>query len=186
MASLGIMSLSNNKNLVLWFTGLPGSGKTTLAHNLCVALKKRNLKAEHLDGDVLRKYISKDLSFTKNDRKENLLRTIFIAELLAKNGIIVLVSLVSPYRAHRNIARKFFVKRGIKFIEILCNAPLEVCMKREKHKLYRKAMKGKIKQFTGISAPYEFPLKPEIELQTYKNSAAECFQKMLKYLKYYH
>lgn len=168
------------KGFVLWFTGLPASGKTTIANRVFKILKKRGLKVERLDGDAMRRSINRNLGFYKEDRVRNIEIAAFVAELLSKHGIGVIASFISPYRKQREKIRKKIKN----FIEIFCNCPIEVCKKRDKKNLYQKAEEGKIKNFTGISDPYEIPKKPEIELKTDKESIKDSVNKVINYLKY--
>lgn len=169
----------NQKGFVLWFTGLSCSGKTTMADRLYEILKEKGTGVERLDGDIVREYLSRDLGFSKEDRDENIKRVWFIAKLLSKNGIGVIASFISPYRAQRENMKK---EAGNNFIEVFCNCPLEICEKRDRKGLYKKARIGKIENFTGISDPYEEPKNPEIELFTDKESIEECVNKVIAYL----
>jgi adenylyl-sulfate kinase len=164
---------------VLWFTGLSQSGKTTLANEIHKALLKEGLKVERLDGDVVRKYLNHDLGYSKKDRETNLKRVSFVAKVLSRNRVGVVASFISPYQKTRNNIRK----ETTNFIEIFCNAPLEVCEKRDKKGQYKKAREGKIKNFTGVSDPYEKPKNPEIELFTDKESVEESTEKVISYLR---
>lgn len=162
---------------ILWFTGLSGAGKTTL--NLAVAkiLKARGYSVESLDGDVIRAFLSKDLGFEKQDRLENIRRIGYIAGSLAKHGVIVLVSAISPYRASREEIRQFG-----NVIEVFVNAPLEVCEQRDIKGLYRKARAGEMARMTGINDPYEYPQFPEVECRTDRESIEESVEKIMTYL----
>ena len=168
----------NQKGVTVWFTGLSGAGKTTLARAVYDELKRRGYRVEILDGDVVRQYLTKGLGFTKEDRDENIRRIGFVAHLLTRNGVIVLVAAISPYRETREEVRR---KIG-DFIEVYVNAPLEVCEQRDVKGLYKKAREGKIKNFTGISDPYEPPLNPEVECRTDLESVDESVAKVLKKL----
>ena len=170
--------VNSNKGAVLWFTGLSGSGKTSIADKVFRNLKKNNISCERIDGDIMRKSLSKDLGFSKEDRDKNIERAVFVADLLSKHGIIVLATFISPYRKHRLLA-----KNKIKnFVEIFVNTPLEICEKRDIKGLYKKARKNKIKNFTGISDIYENPKNPDIELKTEQTSISECANKVIDYL----
>jgi len=165
----------NQKGVTVWFTGLSGAGKTTLARAVYDELKRRGYRVEILDGDVVRQYLTKGLGFSKEDRDENIRRIGFVAHLLTRNGVIVLVAAISPYRATREEVRK---KIG-DFIEVYVNAPLEVCEERDVKGLYKKARAGEIKNFTGISDPYEPPLNPEVECRTDSERVEESVAKVL-------
>jgi len=157
-------SLVPKAGLVLWLTGLSGAGKSTIAGRLKRALTKAGLPVCLLDGDVVRRHLCSDLGFTEADRKENIRRVAEVARLMADTGVICIVALISPFRADRQSARGR-LKPG-QFLEVFINAPLEVCEKRDPKGHYANARAGKIKQFTGISSPYEAPEKPEIVLRT--------------------
>jgi len=158
-----------DKGFVLWFTGLPGSGKTTIAEKVVGELKSRGFKVELLDGDWVRKTINADAGFTFEERRRHLLRVAWIARLLARNGIIVLCSFVSPYRSVRAEIRKI-VEEETPFIEVFVKCSLEEAMKRDPKGLYKKALKGEIKNMTGVSDPYEEPENPEITIDTESSS----------------
>ena len=164
---------------VIWFTGLPCSGKTTIADNLAKKLKKLGLKVERLDGDIVRKRLSKDLGFTREDRDKNIDRISFISNLLSRNGVIVLASFVSPFRKHRRMARE---EIGDRFIEVFVNCPVEECIKRDVKGLYRRALNGEIKGFTGVDDPYEKPLNPEIVVNTHMETVEESVEKIFNKL----
>ncbi len=168
----------NQKGVTVWFTGLSGAGKTTLARAVYDELKRRGYRVEILDGDVVRQYLTKGLGFTKEDRDENIRRIGFVAHLLTRNGVIVLVAAISPYRETREEVRR---KIG-DFIEVYVNAPLEVCEERDVKGLYKKARAGEIKNFTGVDDPYEPPLNPEVECRTDLESVDESVAKVLKKL----
>lgn len=167
------------KGVTVWFTGLPCSGKSTIADAVAEVLRKRGYKVERLDGDILRKHISKDLGFSKEDRFENLRRAGFIAKLLTRNGIIVLASFVSPYREIRNELRKEIGE----FMEVYVKASPETCAKRDVKGMWAKAMRGEIKNFTGWDDPYEEPENPELVLDTEKLTLEECVEKVLEKLR---
>ena len=170
------------KGVTVWFTGLSGSGKSTIADSLKEKLKSMGIKrVERIDGDVLRKTLCKDLGFTKEDRNTNIERVIFIAKLLTRNDVIVLTSFISPYRKDRDINRNLLPKG--EFIEIYVRAPLNICEERDPKGLYKKARAGIIPEFTGISAPYEEPLNPEIVIDTDKLSVEESANKIIEYLR---
>ena len=154
---------SNNGHpgLVVWFTGLSGSGKSTIANELDVELNKRGLRTYILDGDNVRMGLNKDLGFSPESRKENIRRISEVAKLFADSGAIVMTAFISPYREDRDSARDVI---GRDYVEVFVNTPIEECIKRDPKGLYKKAIAGEIKGFTGIDAPYEQPLSPEISL----------------------
>ena len=151
-----------NRGFVVWFTGLSGAGKSTLADALAPHLRAAGKKVELLDGDVVRTHLSKGLGFSREDRDTNIARIAFVSHLLARNGVAVLVSAISPFRQARDDARKVIGE----FVEVHVAPPLEECIKRDMKGLYKKALSGEIKQFTGVSDPYEEPLAAELTLDT--------------------
>lgn len=151
-----------HKGVTVWLTGLSGAGKSTITVALAEKLRSEGCKVEVLDGDEIRENLSKGLGFSKEDRDTNIRRIGFVAQLLTRNGVIVLVPAISPYRAIRAEVRQ---KIG-SFIEVFVNAPLNVCEDRDVKGLYKRARAGEIKQFTGIDDPYEHPLDPEVECRT--------------------
>jgi adenylylsulfate kinase len=163
------------RGVTVWLTGLSGAGKTTLCLALEEELRSRQLKVEVLDGDVVRENLTKGLGFSKGDRDENIRRIGFVSHLLTRNGVIVLVSAISPYREIRDQVRQ----RIGDFVEVYVNAPLEVCEQRDVKGLYKRARAGEIKQFTGIDDPYEPPLNPEVECRTDLASVEELKAKIL-------
>jgi sulfate adenylyltransferase len=169
----------NQKGFVIWFTGLSQAGKTSVGDKIYQILKDRQIKVERLDGDIVRQHLSKDLGFSKEDRNENIRRVGFVSKLLSRNGVGVIASFISPYEEARQRIRE----ETNNFIEVFCNCPLEVCEKRDTKGLYQKAREGIIKNFTGISDPYEKPKNPEIELFTDKESIEKCTNKIIEYLK---
>ncbi len=169
-----------NNGFVLWFTGLSGAGKTTLADMIFDRIKENNnVKIERLDGDIVRTHLTKGLDFSKEGRDENIRRISFVANLLSRNGVIVVASFISPYRYQR----KKLKKEVNNFVEIFVNAPLSLCEKRDVKGYYKKARKGEIKQFTGITDPYDLPSNPDIEVKTDIFTPSECIEQILKYLK---
>lgn len=162
----------------LWFTGLPCSGKSTVADRVAELLKQRRPYVERLDGDIVRKDLTRDLGFSKADRDENIRRVTFVAKLLSRNGVAVLVSFISPYRELRDRARR----ETTNFVEVYCRSPLEVCVSRDVKGMYEKALRGEIKEFTGVSDPYEEPLAPEIILDTDRESVEESAGRVIKKL----
>ncbi|RKZ21923.1 adenylyl-sulfate kinase [bacterium] len=166
------------KGFTVWFTGLPCSGKSTLAQMLKDELVKRGFKVEVLDGDVVRQHISRGLGYSKEDRDENIRRIYHVAYLLQRNGIVVITAAISPYREIRQEARELLKD----FVEVYVKCPVEVCMKRDVKGMYKKALKGEIKNFTGIDDPYEEPLNPEVVCETDKETPEESLQKILRKL----
>ena len=165
--------MAEHKGFTLWFTGLSGAGKTTVAVALVKELQARGMKVERLDGDVVRQGLTRDLGFSKEDRDKNIERVTFVAKLLSRNGVGVLASFISPYRATRDMVRR----ETTNFIEVFVNAPLEVCAARDVKGMYAKAFAGEIKEFTGVSDPYEEPLKPGDHAQHAPgNARRECRQ----------
>ncbi len=159
----------------IWFTGLSGSGKTTIAHVLEDKLAAADVPVELLDGDVVRENLSKGLGFSKEDRDTNIRRIAFVAHLLQRNGAFVITAAISPYRAIREEARALCKD----FVEVYANAPLEVCEERDVKGLYAKARAGEIKGFTGIDDPYEPPSGPEVEVRTDQLRVEESAQKVV-------
>ncbi len=164
--------------MTVWFTGLSGAGKTTIRMAVEEALRAQGHKVEVLDGDIVRENLTKGLGFSKADRDENIRRIGFVSHLLTRNGVIVLVSAISPYRDIRDEVRK----RIGDFVEVFVNAPLEVCEDRDVKGLYKRARAGELKQFTGIDDPYEAPLSPEIECRTDLETLEESTAKVLNQL----
>ena len=174
--------VAQQRGLTVWFTGLSGAGKTTICRAVATELLAHGLQVEVIDGDVIRNYLCKDLGFSKRDRDENIRRIAFVAQLLTRNGTIVLVSAISPYREGRDAARRTIGD----FLEVYVSTPLSVCEMRDPKDLYKKARSGKIHGFTGIDDPYEPPLAPEIVCNTDRESTRESSSKIvasvLKYL----
>lgn len=164
-----------HRGVTVWFTGLSGSGKSTITHALAQRLRDRNCKLEVLDGDIVRTNLTKGLGFSKEDRDTNIRRIGFVADLLTRNGVIVLVSAISPYRAVREEVRE---KIG-NFFEVYVSAPLDVCESRDVKGLYKRARAGEIKQFTGIDDPYEPPLNPEVNCETHQETLEESVDKVI-------
>ena len=164
---------------VVWLTGIPGSGKTTLAMELKNYFAKKGFPADILDGDEIRKSLSKDLGFSPEDRKEHNRRVIYIAKLLAKNGVISIVPLITPYRSTREEARNEIPR----FVEVWVKASIDICIKRDPKGLYKKALAGEIKDLTGLQSPYEEPKNPELVLDTEKHSKQECLEMIVSKLK---
>ena len=166
---------SEQKGVTVWFTGLSGAGKTTINDALVEKLRERGVKLEVLDGDIVRTNLTKGLTFSKEDRDENVRRIGFVSNLLTRNGVIVLVAAISPYREIRDEVRE----RIGDFMEVYVSAPVEVCEERDVKGLYKKARSGEIKQFTGISDPYEPPTNPEVNCETHKETLDESVNKVI-------
>jgi adenylyl-sulfate kinase len=162
--------------LTLWFTGLSGSGKSTVATLVERELRERGEKVEVLDGDVVRTNLSKGLGFSKEDRDTNIRRIAFVADLLSRNGVIAITAAISPYRQTRDEARRLI---GERFVEIHVKASVDACAKRDVKGLYEKAFSGEIKEFTGVSDPYEPPIQPEITLDTENENPEQSAAKVL-------
>jgi len=162
----------------LWFTGLPSSGKSTIAREVEAILLRRDLSVELLDGPEVRQSLSRGLGFSRDDREENLRRIGYVAKLLSRNGVIVICASVSPYRATRNEIRE----RVTNFIEIFVDASLAVAERRDSEGLYALARKGEIEDFTGVSAPYEPPESPEVHIQSDRESMESAAAKVVKTL----
>lgn len=163
---------------VLWLTGLSGAGKTTLARALEPALRLRCRGVEILDGDLVRAHLSRDLGFSRQDRDTHVLRVAYVAQLLARNGVTVIVAAISPYRATREQARAMFER----FVEVHVATPLEECIRRDVKGLYARAMAGELSHFTGISDPYEAPRAPELVLDTSALSVDDCVARTVENL----
>jgi sulfate adenylyltransferase len=159
------------QGLTIWFTGLSGSGKSTVAHALVERLAEFGRNVSLLDGDEIRTHLSKGLGFSKDDRDENIHRVGYVAGLVAQHGGTTLCAVISPYRAPRDKARQ---SSGGNFVEIFCDTPIAVCEQRDVKGLYAKARAGQIKGFTGVDDPYEAPLNPEVILDTSKLGVQEC------------
>jgi sulfate adenylyltransferase len=165
-----------HQGLTIWFTGLSGSGKSTVAHGLVERLAEYGRNVSLLDGDEIRTHLSKGLGFSKEDRDANINRVGYVAGLIAQHGGTTLCSVISPYRETRDNARK--MSRG-NFVEVFCDTPIEVCEQRDVKGLYAKARAGQIKGFTGVDDPYEAPLNPEVTLDTSKLSVQECVDRII-------
>jgi len=163
----------------IWFTGLSGSGKTTVSNILEETLKQSGYKVEVLDGDVVRTNLSKGLGFSKEDRDINIKRIGFVCNLLSRNGVIAIAAAISPYREVRNSVRELV---GDSFIEIYCECPLEVLVERDVKGLYKKALAGEIENFTGVSDPYEEPENPEVMVYSSTETPEESAERILNYL----
>ena len=169
--------LNNHRSGVVWFTGLPASGKSTIAHFLERELFERGVRAYVLDGDNIRHGLCGDLGFSREDRRENLRRIAEVCRLMVDAGILVLTAFVSPYREDREYVRERIGKD--KFLEVYVKCNPEICEKRDPKGLYRKAREGEIKEFTGVNAPYEKPKKPDLILDTEKEDLKTCVEKAI-------
>jgi len=172
--------LLKQKGVVLWFTGLSGSGKSTVANEVAHKLHEREKLAYILDGDNIRHGLNKDLGFSPEDRKENIRRISEVANLFADAGLITITAFISPYAKDRNFCRE--LAGAGRFLEIYVKASLETCEKRDPKGMYKKARSGEIKEFTGINAPYEEPENPELITDTDKETVEESAEKVLKKL----
>ncbi|RMG79332.1 MAG: adenylyl-sulfate kinase [Chloroflexi bacterium] len=170
--------MTENPGFVLWFTGLSGAGKTTLAVALERELRERGVRVERLDGDTVRESLTADLGFSKEDRDKNIQRVTFVAKLLSRNNVGVLASFISPYAETRDYVRN----QVTNFIEVFVDAPLEVCADRDVKGLYAKAVAGEIENFTGVSDPYEPPQNPDIHIRTDQQTVEESLQSILTWL----
>ena len=170
--------MNRNEGFVVWFTGLPSSGKSTLAQRLKDELIKRGFRVEVLDGDVVREHISRGLGFSKEDRDENIRRIYHVAYLLKRNGVVVITAAISPYREIRQEARELLKD----FVEVYASCPVEKCIERDVKGMYKKALAGEIKNFTGIDDPYEPPENPEVVCETDKETVEESVKKIINKL----
>ena len=170
------MTTKQEKGCTLWFTGLPCSGKSTLAELLAAELKRRGRGVEIMDGDEVRKHLTKGLGFSREDRDENIRRIGYVCRLLSRNGAIAIAAAISPFRAIRDEVR---AAHEAAFIEIFVDTPLEVCIQRDVKGMYKKAIAGEMKNFTGISDPYEPPENPEIVVHTAKENARQSTAQIL-------
>ncbi|MCI0507878.1 MAG: adenylyl-sulfate kinase [Gammaproteobacteria bacterium] len=168
---------NNHKSVIMWFTGLSGAGKSTLAHCVEESLHKRGCRTFVLDGDNVRHGLCGDLGFSIQDRTENIRRIAEVAKLMMEAGVITLTAFISPFREEREKARQIF-PHG-EFLEIYCKCPLEICEQRDVKGLYKKARQGQIKDFTGISSPYEEPMNPELVVNTAELSLEDCAEQVM-------
>jgi len=173
--------MNEERGFTLWFTGLSGSGKTTISEIVERELRNRERPVEVLDGDIVRTNLSKGLTFSRDDRNINVLRIGFVANLLTRNGVGVVVSAISPYKEARDQVRR----RIVDFVEVFVDAPLEVCADRDVKGLYKKAFAGEIEQFTGVSDPYEPPNAPDLVLKTDEESPEESAQRVIEKLEFF-
>ncbi len=170
------MENKTDRGFTLWFTGLSGAGKTTVSEIVEKELRERIGSVEVLDGDIVRTNLSKGLGFSRVDRDTNVLRIGFVAKLLTRNGVAVIVSAISPYKEARDQVRRDI---GDDFIEVFVDCPVEVCAGRDVKGLYKKAFAGEIKEFTGVSDPYEPPAAPELTLRTHEEEPKESARRVI-------
>ena len=163
---------NDTTGFTLWFTGLSGAGKSTIAQIIGPEIERRGILVDHLDGDVVRTHLSKGLGFSKDDRDANIARIGWVASRLARAGAVVIVSAISPYEEMRRQARSL-VEKHAPFVEVFVATSLEECARRDPKGLYAAAFAGEIEDFTGVSAPYEEPLKPELRLETIGRTPSE-------------
>jgi adenylyl-sulfate kinase len=174
-------SAAISREVCLWMTGLPGSGKSTISSALLRSLHSLGRQAFGLDGDALRQGLNRDLGFSDADRSENIRRTAEVARLMVDAGLIVVVSLISPFRADREFARTRFATG--RFCEIFVDAPLQICEQRDPKGLYAKARRGELMRMTGIDSPYEAPERPDLHLRTDAEDVETCVERILDWLK---
>ena len=170
------------KGFVVWITGLPGSGKTSVALRVAEMLRAGGCRVEVLDGDEVRRWLSPEAGFTREDRRRHLIRVAHVARLLARNGVVVVCSFVSPYRDVRREVRSI-VEVDAPFIEVYAKCSLEECMRRDPKGLYKRALRGEIKHMTGLDDPYEEPPNPDLVLDTEHHTADHNAGKLIEYLK---
>jgi adenylyl-sulfate kinase len=168
-----------DKAFVLWFTGMSGAGKSTLSVPVVERLRQAGHKVELLDGDEVRTYLSKGLGFSKEDRDTNVRRIGYVAELLARNGVIAVTAAISPYRDVRDEVRARVLAHGAGFCEVYMACPIEVLAERDVKGLYRKALAGEIPHFTGVSDPYEPPLAPEVTVDSSKDRLEDSIERVV-------
>ncbi|MHB1125677.1 MAG: adenylyl-sulfate kinase [Bacillota bacterium] len=163
------------RGFTLWFTGLSGAGKSTLSRRVAEDLRRRGMKVEILDGDEVRENLSKGLGFSREDRDLNIKRIGYVANLLARNGVVAITAAISPYRETRNFVRN----QNMDFVEVYVKCSLDECISRDVKGLYKKALSGEIPQFTGVSDPYKEPAAPEVVVETDCESPEESAKKIL-------
>jgi adenylyl-sulfate kinase len=168
-----------SKGFTLWFTGLSGAGKSTLSQPIADRLREHGHKVEILDGDVVRTNLSKGLTFSKEDRDINIRRIGFVANLLSRNGVVAITAAISPYRDVRDEVRKMITNDGAGFVEVYVHCPIDVLAERDVKGLYKKAIAGEIKNFTGVSDPYEAPHAPEVLVDSSQETVAESVSKIM-------
>jgi adenylylsulfate kinase len=176
--------MSNQKGFTIWFTGLSGAGKTTLATALAGELAERGLKVEILDGDEVRTNLSKGLGFSKDDRDTNIRRIGYVCRVLSRNGAGVIAAAISPYREVRDEVRRSIETEGVAFIEVFAKCPINVLTERDVKGLYKKALAGELKDFTGVSDPYEEPYDPEVIVETDREGIGASVNKIVQTLEH--
>jgi adenylylsulfate kinase len=167
-----------SEGFVVWLTGLPASGKTAVARRLDTELRKRSVGVEVLDGDEVRRNLSPELGFSKEDRETHAKRVVYVGKLLSRNRVAVIVALISPYRAFREYARKQIER----FVEVWVKCSLQTCIERDPKGLYKKALNGQIKNFTGVQDPYEEPVNPDVTVDTENETVEESVRRILSKL----
>ena len=176
------MSSAPGSGFVLWFTGLSGAGKSTLSAPVAERLRAAGRKVEVLDGDEVRTHLSKGLGFSKEDRDTNVRRIGYVAEVLARNGVVAITAAISPYREVRDEVRAKVERHGAAFVEIFVDCPVEVLAARDVKGLYKKALAGEVKHFTGVSDPYEAPAHPDVVVRSDREKVADSIDKILGHL----
>jgi adenylyl-sulfate kinase len=166
------------KGATIWFTGLPSSGKSTIAHEVYQTLLGRGLAVELLDGSEVRESLSRGLGFSKEDREEHIRRIGFVAKLLSRNGVIAICAAVSPYRATRDEVRR----NTTTFVEVFVECPVDVAEQRDTEGWYARARRGEVEEFTGVNAPYEPPLRPEVHIRSDRESVLEAARRVVHHL----
>lgn len=172
--------LNGHKSLVVWFTGLPSSGKSTIAHSVEKKLYEKGIRTYTFDGDNIRHGLCSDLGFSEKDREENLRRIAEVIKLFLDAGIVVLAAFVSPLKKHREKVRQIVGQED--FIEIYCRCPVEICEMRDPKGMYKKAKAGEIKEYTGVSAPYEEPENPDIIIDTHLLALEDSVEKVFRFI----
>jgi adenylylsulfate kinase len=171
---------SDDEGFVVWMEGLPGSGKTTLSRASAAKIRELGWRAEVLDGDEVRHMFSPELGFSRKDREVHARRVSYVAHLLARNGVAVIVAMITPYETSRQAARSV---EGRRFEEVWLRCPLEVCRQRDPQGMYRRAMEGTVKGLTGVDAPFEEPLNPDLIVDTSSAPVEECIERILAHLR---
>jgi adenylylsulfate kinase len=174
--------MTNQKGFTIWLTGLSGAGKSTLARSLVPELRSGGLKVEVLDGDEVRTNISQGLGFSKTDRDTNIRRIGYVSRLLARNGVTVISAAISPYRQTRDEVRHSIEADGAQFIEVYVKCPVRVLAQRDVKGLYKKALAGEIREFTGVSDIYEEPIEADVTVETDRQTISESTRKVIEYL----